>query len=164
MESDRWGVPPGMFGAVDEDFYGLVGRVALVAALLEDRLHVLFCALSFAPQDRLAGETGTTLIKECTKRLDRFPAERRGEAAALLADAEAALRKRHEVVHSLWPFTGSSPVRGWRNVPKSRRQHPAHPVAWTSLHADQLPDLVTDLVELVDRCRRTELWVPPPVP
>lgn len=41
-----------MFGEVHEDFYGLVGRVALVAALLEDRLHVLFCALALAPQDR----------------------------------------------------------------------------------------------------------------
>lgn len=153
-----------MFGAVNEDFYGLVGRVALVATLLEDRLHVLFCALASAPQDRLAGATGTTLIKECGAHLDRFPAERRDEARAVLADAEAALRKRHEVIHSLWPFTGRSQVRGWRNVPKSRRQCDAQPVEWTSLHAEQLLDLLTNLVNLVDRCRQAELWVPPPAP
>ena len=62
-----------MFGAVGEDFYGLVGRVALVATLLENRLHVLFCALASAPQDCLAGVAGTTFIKECSERLDRLP-------------------------------------------------------------------------------------------
>lgn len=71
-----------MFGAVDEDFYGLVGRVALVATLLEDRLHVLFCVLAQAPQDSRAGEPGTRLVTECRERLGRFPAERRDEAAA----------------------------------------------------------------------------------
>ncbi len=152
-----------MFGAVDEDFYGLVGRVALVASLLEDRLHVLFCALASAPQDRLAGVAGTMLIKACRERLHRFPAERSVEASAFLADAEAALLKRHEVIHSLWPFTAQSPVRGWRNVRENRRQDPDRPVEWTSLDAERLPDLLVDLVDLVDRCRKAEMWVPPPL-
>lgn len=107
---------------------------------------------------------GTTLIKECRGRLDRFPAERRDEAMAFLVDAEGALLKRHEVIHSLWPFSAQGQVRGWRNVPKSRRQDPALPREWTSLHAEQLPDLLTNLVGLVDRCRQAELWVPPPAP
>ncbi len=54
VESDRWGVPRTMFGDVPEDFYGLVGRMTLVAGLLEDRLHVLFCALARLPQDCMA--------------------------------------------------------------------------------------------------------------
>lgn len=66
-----------MFGPVPEDFYGLVGRVAMVAALLEDRLHVLFCGLAGASQNRMAGESGTTLVKECRARLRRFPSDRR---------------------------------------------------------------------------------------
>ena len=77
---------------------------------------------------------------------------------AFLVDAEAALLERHEVIHSLWPFTGQGQVRGWRSVPKSRRQHPASAVNWTSLHAEQLPDLLTNLVDLIDRCRQAELW------
>lgn len=151
-----------MFGVVDEDFYGLVGRVALVATLLEDRLHVLLCSLASAPQDCLAGAPGTTLLAECRSRLDRFPAERRHQAAQFFADAEAALLKRHEVIHSLWPFAASSQVRGWRNVPMRRRQHADRPVEWTSLDSEQLPDLLTNLVELVGECRQVELWVPAP--
>lgn len=152
-----------MFGDVPEDFYGLVGRVALVAALLEDRLHVLFCALAHAPQDCMAGLPGTVLIDECRVRLDGVRAERRDEAAAFLDAAHAALLRRHEVVHSLWPFTSQGEVHGWRNVPKSGRQS-GEPVAWSSLNAEQVPDLVADLVDIVERCRQLEQWVTPPVP
>ncbi len=60
---DRWGVPHNMFGAIGEDFYGLVGRIVLVSALLENRLHVLFCALASAPEEERAGEPGTELAK-----------------------------------------------------------------------------------------------------
>lgn len=115
------------------------------------------------PQDRLAGEPGTILIKACREHLERLPAERRGGAGALLTDADAALGIRHEVVHSLWPFTSVGEVRGWRNVPTRRRQHADQPVEWTSSHAAQLPDLLRNLIDLVARCREVELWVPPPV-
>jgi hypothetical protein len=57
METDRWGVPHNMFGAIGEDIYGLVGRITLVSAVLEDRLHVLFCALASAPQEERAGQS-----------------------------------------------------------------------------------------------------------
>jgi len=153
-----------MFGDVPEDFYGLVGRVTLVATLLEDRLHVLYCALARAPQDSKAGEPGTVMIRECRSRLGKVRPERRDEAAAFLADAEAALLKRHEVVHSLWPFNQPGEVRGWRNVPSRRRSREDRPVEWTSLHEGELPNLLTTLVQLVDRCQRLEQWVTRPVP
>lgn len=109
----------------------------------------------------LAGDPGKTLIEECRKRLERFSPERRNHVAALLTDAEEALRLRHEVVHSLWPFSGAGPVRGWRNVPKNRREDPNRHVEWTAFCSEDLPSLVKDLVELVDRCRQVEQWVPP---
>ncbi len=103
------------------------------------------------------------MIKECHKHLDRLQAERRDDAAAFLDAAQAALRRRHEVVHSLWPFSSEGKVRGWRNVPKSRRQG-EESVEWTSFHAEQLPDLVADLVDIVERCRQLEQWVTARVP
>ena len=61
-----------MFGDAPEDFYSLVGRVALISALLEDRLHVLFAVLpaplsrpSGLPGRSLAGEPGRLLIRKC---------------------------------------------------------------------------------------------------
>lgn len=149
------GVPETMFGDVPEDFYSLVGRVTMVAALLENRLHVLFCVLANAPQDRLAGEPGKRLIRECRQRLDRVRPERHDEAAALLDAAEAALSRRHEVVYSLWPFAPGDRVHRWRDVP-TRRRESDEVVQWTSFHAGRLPDLVADLVDLFERCGRLE--------
>jgi uncharacterized protein YbdZ (MbtH family) len=165
MEPDRWGVPSWMFGSVDEDFYGLVGRITMVATLLEDRLHVLFGALAGTEQDYLAGKPGTMLIAECCNRLQRFPVQRRAEAAEFLGSARQALLQRHEVVHSLWPFTARDEVHGWRYVPtKNRRRSPEQPVEWTGLHAGQLPDLLRRLLELVTLCYQVERWASLPEP
>lgn len=161
METDRWGVPPNMFGAVSEDFYGGVGRIALVSALLEDRLRVLFGLLADAVQEQQVGASGTELIKACRRHLGSLPADRVDAVQKLLADAESALLRRHEVIHSLWPFSGSVQVRGWRNVPASRRQDRDQPVEWTSMHSEELPDLVRELVELVARCNQAQTWVRP---
>ena len=152
---DRWGVPAAMFGDAPEDFYSLVGRVALISALLEDRLHVLYCALARAPQDCLAGEPGRLLIRKCRQHTDAVPDERRDDAEAFLDAADAALLLRNEVVHSLWPFTGRDKTHGWRDIPRNRRDS-AEIVQWTSLDAGQLPELVVDLVGLVERCRHVE--------
>jgi len=145
-----------MFGNVPEHFYGLVGRIALLAGLLEDRLHVLFCVLENASQDQLAGEPGTELIKECQRRMDRIPDSYRDDAEEFLLRAEAALRERHSVLHSLWPFSDTPVTRGRRTVPRGRRQERDQPVEWTQASADELPNLVTDLVGLVSRCRQVE--------
>ncbi len=69
MEADRHGEPRWMFGGVDDDFYGLVGRIAVVAAPLEDRLHVLYGALAFSAESEKAGEPGTEVITACRRRL-----------------------------------------------------------------------------------------------
>lgn len=160
VDTDRYGVPNRMFGEVPEGFYGLVGRIALLAALLEDRLHVLFCVLDQAPQDRLAGESRTKLIKECRGRIDSVRDERQWRE--FLNRAEAALHSRHAVLHSLWPFAQAQGVRGWRNVPRGRRRELNGPVEWTDLSADQLPGLVTELVDLVRRCFQVEMWAAMP--
>jgi hypothetical protein len=151
FSSDRYRVPGRFFRDVPEDFYGLVGRVAMLSALLEDRLHVLYCALAGAHQDKLAGESGTRLVKECRERLDRLRDEHRAEAAAFLDRAQAALNRRHEVVHSLWPFTEGPDARGWRDTRSQLAK-------WTELTASDLPMLVTDFVGLVDDVRRAETW------
>lgn len=120
--SDQWGVPVRMFGPVEEDFYGLVGRVVLLSTLLEDRLHVFFCALSGAPQSQLAAAPGAILIKQCSRRLDRLPADRRSEASTVLIEAEEALRRRNEVVHSLWPFADRSAKSAAGVCPEAARR------------------------------------------
>ena len=155
--TDRYGIPGRLFGSVPEDIYGLIGRVTMLSALLENRLHVLLCTLASAPQDWLAGKPSAELIARCRGLLDRFRDEHRTAAAAFLDRAEAALHHRHEVVHSLWPFTGGPDVRGWRDVP-ARRGESAQLGKWTTLAASELPKLVTDFVSLMDDVHQVETW------
>lgn len=59
MLPDCFGVPDQMFGMGPDDFYGLIGRIAFVATLLEDRLLGLLWALDDEPQATHAGLAAT---------------------------------------------------------------------------------------------------------
>jgi hypothetical protein len=105
--ADRFGVPDQMFGHVPDDFYGLIGRIALVATLLEDRVLGLLWALDEELQATHAGLAATRLAPLIRQRYERH-ADALGEA--LVADIEWALvqaldvlEDRHALVHSLWP-------------------------------------------------------------
>jgi hypothetical protein len=52
--SDRFGVPANMFGPVPDDFYGLVGCIALVSTLLEDKVMTKLYSLD-TPLDHSGG-------------------------------------------------------------------------------------------------------------
>lgn len=149
-----------MFGDVDDEFYGLVGRIALLATLLENRLHVLYGGLTAAPEAELAGKSGTKIITECERHIDRFADDRRGEAAIFLNAAKMALNQRHAVVHSLWQFADDGRQRAWRTVRKSHQERVGYPVVWTTV---QLPDLVKELVGLINRCYQLEPWIRSPL-
>jgi hypothetical protein len=56
---DRFGVPDSMFGPVPDDFYGLIGRIALVFTMLEDRLLGLLWALDDEHAGRPASQIAT---------------------------------------------------------------------------------------------------------
>lgn len=43
---DRFGVPDSMFGSVPEDFYDVVGRIVLVATMVEDRTLMVLVMLA----------------------------------------------------------------------------------------------------------------------
>lgn len=122
--TDQWGVPTNMFEPVPEDFYGVVGRITSVSALAEQRLHDLYCALADQPQDVHAGAPGTFMIKKLRERVRVLPLEHHDQVRALVADAEAALAHRHEVVHNLWPHSGSPSVSGWHGAPSHKRRDP----------------------------------------
>lgn len=56
MERDRWGLPGNMFGPADDTFFGSVGRIVLIAAMLEDRLHTLYVRMAgVLQQDQCRG-------------------------------------------------------------------------------------------------------------
>jgi len=162
METDRFGIPVNTSGPVPEDFYALIGRITVLAALLEDRLHLCVCRWTLRPdpqpEEYLAGESATRLIRELRSVIQGFPDDLQPAATDLLDRCDEAARRRNAVVHSLWPHDGQADVRGWRTVRHANRQDPENPVNWTG--SAGLPALVTELVDLYAALRSLEDRVP----
>ncbi len=85
MDQDDYGVPQNMFGNVDEQFYGAVGRVALLAALLEEKLRTLVATTSGKPESAYAKWPATKLAKELDALALRLRDERTRVGAVGLA-------------------------------------------------------------------------------
>lgn len=91
---DRFGIPARMFGPVPEEFYGLIGRVTMVAALLEDRLVVLLTEMTSSPQTKYAGTMAGQSIKLLDKELHtRLRPEFVAEGLGLLARLGAVFER-----------------------------------------------------------------------
>jgi hypothetical protein len=92
--SDPYGIPPNMFGIVPEEFFGALGRVVMVAALLELQLLDLVTTLDQASQQTHAGKSGTELIKACRTVLDNREPSLRAVVVPVLdrADDELAMQ------------------------------------------------------------------------
>lgn len=156
MGEDAYGIPDNMFGHVPEIFFGRLGRVVMVASMLELRLLDLLTELDQAPQDKHAGTPAAGLIAACRVLLDRYDPAFAESATGTLEKAQQALNDRNAVVHSLWPDPDTDSAYGWRPVRKNRRDSPDQPYASITLNGWQLRDLIAStaaLVHHVDRLR-----------
>jgi hypothetical protein len=127
---------------VSPEVYELVGRIALRASLLEERLVELAVKLDMlrlAPgavwADELkraegehGGTPGTTLVSHVRRGYGSQVADLdKAEFEAFLDKVEQALNARHEIVHSVWigSPTGVAPgcpdLFGLRHLPKHKR-------------------------------------------
>src|SRR3954452_2157660 len=82
-----------MFGPVPDDFYGLIGRIALVSTLLEDKIMTMLYSLDTKPHPTYAGLPASRVAPEIRKRLMRRAATL-GEA--LVDEIDDALNR---IVH-----------------------------------------------------------------
>jgi len=72
MRVDDFGIPDTMFGPVPEAFFAMVGRVVMVASLLDLRFLDLLTELEQAPQDKHAGRPASDLVMDCRVRLKGY--------------------------------------------------------------------------------------------
>lgn len=112
--SDSWGVPDNFFGPVPAEFYAVVGRVTMLAALLDDMMLRLTWALTDEVQSVHAGKFASELDKVCRQAVGRNSTELRADVTAALDRARATRRLRNAVVHSLWPNPTLDSAFGWR--------------------------------------------------
>jgi hypothetical protein len=144
--SDRFGIPENMFGPVPEDFYALVGRIALVATLVEDRLLAILWALDDEVQPTHAGLSGTRLRELIGARLERVGPDMRAALGPLLTRVQAAMDRRNAVIHSLWPNPSLEGSQGWRSRRLPKSMGGGSEIVWTATSEAML---IGDLAELV---------------
>lgn len=112
---------------MDEEFFGLIGRVTMVAAVLENRLTVLVTELAGSQQSTHAGKMSGELISEIGKELDKRPPGFKAEGTDLTDRLTIAFARRNEIVHSLWPNPSLTNAWGHRLVRTRKQTTPGDP-------------------------------------
>lgn len=145
---DCYGIPARFFGRVDEEFFGLIGRVTMVAAALENRLTILVTELTGSSQGKRAGKMAGALIPEIEQALENRPAEFKAEGNVLIERLRRAFEGRNEVVHSLWPNPHLARAWGHRLVRPRNQTTPGDPSAAVETNEESLIALIKTLVSL----------------
>lgn len=143
-----------MFGQVPDEFYALVGRIALVSTLLEDRMLGLLWALDDQPHPTHAGRPASQIKAEiearfATRRCDLCE-ELVIEVEQLLSDVSDALDRRHALIHSLWPNPTADHAQGWRSRRLHRSLGGGSEILWTQTSVEILRTDLARVVDLVD--------------
>jgi hypothetical protein len=160
--ADKFGLPESMFGFIDDDFAGALGRVAMVGALVESKLDMLVASLDHHIQSHFAGDPIARQLRTVRKLLrGPVPArpslskEERNHIGLLIDRVEGAMWQRNEVLHSVWPLPNLSAGLGWRHLPTKQRPND---VDWTKTYgttAVLFTTLLRQLVECVNDLQST---------
>lgn len=112
---DEFGVPSNIFGRQPEEFFQMLGRIVALASSVEYTFRVFYEHVApLEAQDKVPGSFAQ-LVKESRRLLPRLlSAADRQFAQSYISDAEKAVSRRHEYVHSLWPAQGSGRLFRWK--------------------------------------------------
>ncbi len=150
-EPDEYGIPSNYFGVKQEEFYGIVGRVVMLASLVELRLLYLLHALDpETGRDVHAGKPGAALIKLCRQHLSGLPTQLARDGVDLVSQVATTLEERNTVVHSLWPSPGMDKLYRWRPAPKGKRTSPTSYTVGDETSEAELRSLIEQLARLVE--------------
>lgn len=148
---DSHGVPTNVFGVVPENFYGLIGRIAMLAPVVEKELHWLHDVITGATQDEVAGIPFGQLSSRCKTALAQGPPEVATIAIPAIDMAVVAAKRRNAIVHSLWPDPSLSRAIGHRPVrPKERAPGSSDWTLTISTDQDDLRSLIKAQIEAMD--------------
>lgn len=149
MTVDRFGVPSNLLGDHGEDFYGLIGRIAGLSALLEHQAHVVYETMINATQDQCARLPAGQLVCKALKEANSVEDE---SARLILQDyfsrVAAALKRRNDFIHNLWPAQADGRLFGWRPS-RAKSVDPKNPDETLETTLAEAKDFVLNLVSLV---------------
>jgi hypothetical protein len=150
-----------VLGAVPESFYVRIGRIVMVAALLESKVDALLWALDHRPQDALAGRPVSRTLRDIADLLDPFPPARptlpdsvKDAIRAAVGDLDSAFKARNEIVHSVWPSPSADSAFRWRHLPRNQREPGPEWIGAATIDPADLDGFLSTLVDLEQRVVR----------
>jgi len=145
---DAYNLPTGILGHHPEDFYGALGRIVCVSAVLEDKITSLRHTLEQVEQGRFAHEPAGQQIPKARElagaHLSPPDADR---VRAFLDRAKDAFKRRNDFVHSSFPSQPAGRVFGHRPARSKKVTDGTADVIETSVDIMRL--FIGDLATLV---------------
>jgi hypothetical protein len=111
---DEYQLEHGILGLHPDEFYGAIGRVVCVCAVLEDQVTTLRHTLAGLSQGERAHEPVDSQIKGARSHLGELAESSQRLVGAFLDDAKAAFAHRNELVHSSFPAQPDGRLWGHR--------------------------------------------------
>lgn len=149
---DEFGVPANLLGRHPDELYGLIARIVMLTALLEDRQRTLLASLTLTGEEAYASKPATKVI-ELLQTAGAEAAALRPEWGALtelLNRTAEHLAFRHGVVHNLWPAQPGGGVFGHRLVARTKER-----TGFTFT----MDDIRAAVLTVVDLIAETESWL-----
>lgn len=112
---DDYGLPTGILGRHPEEFYGSIGRIVCVCAVLEDKITTLRHTLAGAKQGQFTHEPVSQQIDAARTLSRNLPDPAPERISRFLDEVQAAFRQRNDLVHSSFP--GQPDGRLWGHRP-----------------------------------------------
>lgn len=101
-------------GRHSDEFFGAIGRIVCVSAVLEDKVTTLRHTLANAEQGRYTRQNVSSQIKTARIVARDRPEPAAETIAAYLDKVEAAFRRRNDLVHSSFPAQPDGRIWGHR--------------------------------------------------
>jgi len=146
--TDRYGLSADVLGTHSDDFYGAVGRVVCVCAVLEDKVTSLRHTLEGVRQGVHTQQPVSKQIQVARERAGAMPDYSR-DVTQYLDDVEKAFRRRNEIAHSSFPAQEGGRLWGHRPARDKNILDGTADVIETTI--DELRGFIGELSDLVRR-------------
>lgn len=116
MSVDEFNLADSVLGVHCEEFFGAVGRIVCVSAVLEDQVTTLRLTLANGTEDGSTREPVGQQIRQGRAMATQLSEPAATRVSAFFDEAERAFRRRNEIVHSLFPAQSTGEVFGHRRT------------------------------------------------
>lgn len=148
MSADRFGIPDNVLGVHGEDFYGAIGRIAGLSALVEHQALTIFQTMTNSPQEAHTKSPASQVADESPRVLKRLKnSDGQQTLFGYFNDVETAMRERNGYVHRLWSAQPNGQLFGWR--PTRDKNSPAGHSDGIHAGLSELRAFIRTLIELI---------------